>query len=109
MIEIGISPVAFTIGPLEVRWYGIMVALAVLTVILWMMREIRRGASLSYDTIITASLVGVPSGVVISRLLHVIDRWDYSPTFIIAAIATVAVTIICTLFLRGNRNQLSRA
>ncbi len=38
-----------------------------------------------------------------------IDRWDYSPTFIIAAIATVAVTIICTLFLRGNRNQLSRA
>jgi len=39
----------------------------------------------------------------------IIDRWDYSIAFIVAAIATIAVTIICALFLRGNRNQLSRA
>jgi phosphatidylglycerol:prolipoprotein diacylglycerol transferase len=54
-----------------------MVALAVLVVVLWVVLEIRRGAKISYDTIITATLVGIPSGVIISRLLHVVDRWSY--------------------------------
>jgi len=76
LITIGINPVAFTIGSLSVRWYGIMVALAVVVVVLWMLREIRRGAALSYDIILTAALVGIPSGVIISRLLHVVDRLD---------------------------------
>ena len=73
MITISIDPVAF----LNVRWYGIMVALAVAVIVFWMFREVRRGANLSYDTILTAALVGIPSGVIISRLLHVIDRWGY--------------------------------
>jgi len=73
LINIGIDPIAF----LNIRWYGIMVALAVLVVVLWMLREVRRGANLSYDTILTAALVGIPSGVIISRLLHIVDRWDY--------------------------------
>lgn len=77
MITISIDPVAFTIGSIEIRWYGIMVALAVLVLVLWMLREVRRGVNLSYDTILTAALVGVPSGVIISRLLHIVDRWDY--------------------------------
>jgi prolipoprotein diacylglyceryltransferase len=38
MITIGISPIAFTIGAISVRWYGIMVALAVFTLVLWVLR-----------------------------------------------------------------------
>lgn len=70
MITIGIDPVAF----LSVRWYGIMVGLAVLVVVLWMLWQVRRGANLSYDTILTAALVGIPSGIIFSKLLHVIDN-----------------------------------
>jgi phosphatidylglycerol:prolipoprotein diacylglycerol transferase len=70
LITINIRPIVF----LNVGWYGIMVALAVVVVVLWMMREVRRGANLSYDTILTAALIGIPSGVIISRLLHVIDQ-----------------------------------
>ncbi|MEA2086406.1 MAG: prolipoprotein diacylglyceryl transferase family protein, partial [Chloroflexota bacterium] len=77
MITISMDPVALTIGAVSVRWYGIMVTLAILVIILWMVREVRKGAQLSCDNIITAALVGVPSGVVVSKLLHVIDRWDY--------------------------------
>jgi phosphatidylglycerol:prolipoprotein diacylglycerol transferase len=77
MIFIGVSPVAFTIGALSVRWYGILVALAVLTLILWALREVRRGVDLSYETVFNAALVGIPSGVIFSRLLHVIDQWPY--------------------------------
>jgi phosphatidylglycerol:prolipoprotein diacylglycerol transferase len=76
LINIGISPIAFTIGPIEVRWYGIMIALAILTVVLWVLWEVRRGARISYDMVFTAALVAIPSGVIFSRLLHVIDRWD---------------------------------
>ncbi len=73
MITIGIDPVAF----LNIRWYGIMIALVILVIVLWMLWQVRRGAKLSNDTILMAALVGVPSGIVLSRLLHVIDLWDY--------------------------------
>ena len=77
MIEISIDPVAFTIGSIEFRWYGIMIALGVLALVLWTIREVRKGANLSYNTVLTAAIVGIPSGIVFSRLLHVIDRWGY--------------------------------
>ncbi len=77
MITISIDPVAFTIGSIEVRWYGIMIALAILTVVLWTVWQVKRGANLSYDTVFTVALVGIPSGIVLSRLLHVVDNWEY--------------------------------
>ena len=77
MITISIDPVAFTIGPIEVRWYGIFIALAIAVVALWIVREVKKGANISYDTVFTAALVGIPSGVVFARLLHVVDGWDY--------------------------------
>ncbi len=77
MIDISLSRIAFTIGPISIGWYGIMVALAVMTVVGWVLYEVRRGASLSLDTVINAALVGIPSGIIVSRLLHVIDLWDY--------------------------------
>jgi phosphatidylglycerol:prolipoprotein diacylglycerol transferase len=77
LIEIGINPIAFSIGALSVRWYGIMIALGVLVLVLWMLREVKKGARLSYETIITAAIVAVPSGMIVSRLLYVIDRWVY--------------------------------
>jgi phosphatidylglycerol:prolipoprotein diacylglycerol transferase len=73
MIEIGINPVAF----FNIRWYGIMVALAIVVIILWVAWQVKRGARISYDTVFMAAIVGIPSGIVISRLLHVIDQWDF--------------------------------
>jgi phosphatidylglycerol:prolipoprotein diacylglycerol transferase len=77
MITISINPVALTLGPVEIRWYGILIALAVLTIVLWVVREVRKGANLSYDTVFTAALVGIPSAIIISKLLHVVDLWGY--------------------------------
>lgn len=51
-----------------------MVALAILVIVLWMLREVKKGANLSPDAILTAALVGIPSGIVVSKLLHVIDN-----------------------------------
>lgn len=73
-MTIGIDPVAFTIGSVSVRWYGIMVALAVLAIVLWMLWQVKKGAKLSNDTIFMAAIIGIPSGIIVSRLLHVIDN-----------------------------------
>jgi phosphatidylglycerol:prolipoprotein diacylglycerol transferase len=76
MIHIDIPAIAFSIGPIHVGWYGIMIALAILVIVLWMTREVRRGARLTMDTVFTAAIIGVPSGVIVSRILHVIDNWS---------------------------------
>jgi len=74
MIHINVDPIAFHIGSVSVAWYGIMVALAVITLIVWAMLAVRRGANLTYNTVINAAIVGIPSGVIFSRFLHVIDN-----------------------------------
>ncbi len=73
MINIGIDPIAF----LTVRWYGIMIALGIMVLIAWAAWQVKKGAKVTYDTVFTAALVAIPSGVIVSRLLHVIDLWGY--------------------------------
>jgi phosphatidylglycerol---prolipoprotein diacylglyceryl transferase len=77
MIIVGIDPVAFTIGPVTVGWYGIMVMLAVVTLVVWALLSVKKDPRLSYDIVINVALVGIPSGVIFSRVLHVADLWKY--------------------------------
>ncbi len=77
MIYIDVNPVAFTIGALPISWYGMMVALAVITLVTWALFSVKKYPRLSYELVINAALVGIPSGVIFSRLLHVVDLWDY--------------------------------
>ena len=76
MITIGIDPVAFTIGTLAVRWYGIMVVLAVLAIIIISLREAKR-VGFPQDDIYNIALWAIISAVLVSRLTHVIDQWGY--------------------------------
>ncbi|MCL2149958.1 MAG: prolipoprotein diacylglyceryl transferase [Dehalococcoidia bacterium] len=76
-ITIGIDPVAFSIGGADVRWYGLTMALGVAVLIGWTAWQIRRGAKISFDTMLGGALVGIPSGIIFARVLHVIDEWEY--------------------------------
>ena len=76
MINIGIDPVAFSIGVFDVRWYGIMVVLAVVAVIVISLLEARR-VGLDEEHIYSAGLWAIIGGIIVSRLFHVIDKWDY--------------------------------
>ncbi|MFC2063186.1 prolipoprotein diacylglyceryl transferase [Chloroflexota bacterium] len=73
MITINIDPVIH-IGPISITWYGVMVALAVLTIVSWLLWQVKRGANISYNTALTAALIGIPSGVIIAKLIHVVDN-----------------------------------
>jgi phosphatidylglycerol:prolipoprotein diacylglycerol transferase len=76
MITININPVAFSIGAFEVRWYGIMVVLAVVALIAISLREAKR-VGLAEEHIYSVGLWGIIGGIIVSRLLHVIDKWSY--------------------------------
>ena len=75
-MTIGIDPVAFSIGSLEVRWYGIFIALCIVTMVLWTWYFSKK-AGISRELVIGAALVAVPSGIIVSKLLHVIDKFGY--------------------------------
>src|SRR4030042_3773499 len=77
MIYIDVNPVAFSIGPAAISWYGIMVALAVITLVAWALLSVTKDPRLSYNMVLNGALVGIPSGVIFSRVLHVVDLWDY--------------------------------
>jgi len=74
---IGVDPVIFRLGPISIGWYGLMVALAVFTVVGWVVWQNSRIHKLSSDTVFTGALIGIPSGVVFSKILHIIDQWSY--------------------------------
>ena len=54
-----------------------MVTLAVITIVTWAVVNGRKDKRLTSDMIINAALVGIPSGIVGARLMHVIDKWDF--------------------------------
>ncbi len=79
-IVIDIDPVFFSAGPVTIRWYGLMISIAILSGVLLAIREAsRRG--ISEDDILYVTLWGVPAALIGARLFHVIDALDYYSTY----------------------------
>jgi prolipoprotein diacylglyceryl transferase len=73
MLTISVDPVAFSIGSFTIRWYGIMVALAVITLLIITLRETKR-LGFSQDFIYSLFLWGIIGGFVGARLVYLIDH-----------------------------------
>ncbi len=69
------NPVAFELFGLEIRWYGILMACAIITAVLLAMRNARK-MGLSEDVIADIALWGIPGGVIGARLYYVIFEWS---------------------------------
>lgn len=76
-MNISMNPIILTIGSLELRWYGVMVALAILTVVLWTYYQTKKGAKITSDQVLSGFIIGTISGIIGARLLHVVDYWSY--------------------------------
>jgi phosphatidylglycerol:prolipoprotein diacylglycerol transferase len=75
-VTININPVIGHLGPLTFRWYGLIMAIAVL-VGGWIFSRAARRRGISGDHVLGIMLVGVPSAVVGARLFHVIDDFGF--------------------------------
>jgi phosphatidylglycerol:prolipoprotein diacylglycerol transferase len=77
---ININPIAFTIGTFTIRWYGIMVALAIVVLLAIIIRCTDR-LFVPRDIFYNFFLWSVVGGLLGARLVHVIDHvannWDY--------------------------------
>ncbi|UCC59502.1 MAG: prolipoprotein diacylglyceryl transferase [Dehalococcoidia bacterium] len=76
-IEISIDPEAFSLGPITVHWYGVMVALAVAMLVTWIWYFTTRKGGATTDMVMAAALWAIPFGLIGARLIHVIDKFDY--------------------------------
>lgn len=68
--------IAFQIGPLVIRWYGILMAVAIV-VGLWLAHREARKEGLPADDIISAAQWAILAGLVGARLYEVAFNWDY--------------------------------
>jgi phosphatidylglycerol:prolipoprotein diacylglycerol transferase len=68
--------IAFQLGPLAVRWYGILMATAIV-VGLWLGHREARRQGLPADDIISVAQWSILAGLVGARLWEVVFNWDY--------------------------------
>ncbi|MDO5036870.1 MAG: prolipoprotein diacylglyceryl transferase [Tissierellia bacterium] len=71
------NPVAFTIFGLEVRWYGIFIALGVFLGFVFALRLVKKSDQVNEDMLTDFGTLAIIFGVLGARLYYVIFSWDY--------------------------------
>jgi phosphatidylglycerol:prolipoprotein diacylglycerol transferase len=68
--------VAFTIGSFSLRWYAVMVLLAI-AFLVWWSAHFARKRGYDKDFVIGAALWAIPLGIIGAKLVHVVDDLSY--------------------------------
>jgi phosphatidylglycerol:prolipoprotein diacylglycerol transferase len=73
MIVINANPVAFSIGSLDVRWYGLMyvVGIVIGLLVAWLYA---RSKGITADQILNIASIAIPAGLVGARLYYVLQQ-----------------------------------
>ncbi|MGI6225311.1 MAG: prolipoprotein diacylglyceryl transferase [Peptococcales bacterium] len=77
-----IDPIAFQfgpigpIGPISIRWYGILMSTAILVGTFLALREVHR-QGINEDKFMNILIAAIPAGFIGARLYYVAFRWDY--------------------------------
>jgi phosphatidylglycerol---prolipoprotein diacylglyceryl transferase len=75
-IVMAIDPVLLQIGPVTIRWYGLMIACGIAMGIYIALREARR-RGIGEEQTYNCAMWGVMGAIVGARLVHVVDRIDF--------------------------------
>jgi phosphatidylglycerol---prolipoprotein diacylglyceryl transferase len=75
-VLITLTPVLVSIGPLAVRWFGLL-ALVGLGLAVWLALRALTGQHLPHAPALDALAWGLPAGLLLARLVHVLGWWDY--------------------------------
>lgn len=71
-----LNPIAFNLGPIEVHWYGIIIASAVIIAVFLAVREGGRRNILA-DDIYDMILWALPAAIIAARIYYVAFEWPY--------------------------------
>jgi len=75
MIDWTPDPIAFTLGPIHVYWYGIMYAIG-LAATFWVVEREARRRGLDLGILVNGMILVAVAALLGGRLYHVIDQWD---------------------------------
>jgi phosphatidylglycerol:prolipoprotein diacylglycerol transferase len=70
------NSIALSIGPVSIRWYGIIMCLAIIAGLVLAIREGKR-YQIPSDFFTDLLLIGAPSAIVGARIYYVAFKWDY--------------------------------
>ena len=71
-----IDPIAFSLGPIDVRWYGVIIATGIVIAFLVAQKEmVKRG--FHPDFLTDVLIWAVPLAILGARLYYVIFKWEY--------------------------------
>jgi len=110
-----INPVALALGPLSIRWYGVIIGFGAILAMLLAIREVKKFGYPS-DLIVDLLIIALPITIIGARLYYVFFRWDYyrtNPSEIIAvwhgglAIHGALIMAIITGFIYARRKNIS--
>lgn len=75
-VLLAINPVAFSLGNMEVRWYGILIALGIVLAYFVGQREaVKRG--LPEDFLADLLIWAIPISIISARIYYVSMKWEY--------------------------------
>lgn len=75
-ILLAIDPIAFSIGVIEVRWYGIIIATGIVLAYLLGQREaVKRG--FADDFLADLLIWAIPISIICARIYYVVMKWEY--------------------------------
>lgn len=75
-MALALNPIAFSLGPVSVHWYGIILGLAAIAGLYLAIWEGKR-FKIVPDFFMDLLLIGVPSAIVGARIYYVAFKWDY--------------------------------
>lgn len=75
-MSLALNPVAFNLGPIQVKWYGILMATGVLVATLMAINEGKKD-KLCLMTSLIFLLWAVPIGFIGARIYYVVFEWGY--------------------------------
>jgi phosphatidylglycerol:prolipoprotein diacylglycerol transferase len=75
MFKITLDPIIFSIGHLHIRWYGLIVMIAILVGV-WLVAHEAARKGFKKDDIYESALWIIIGGLLGARLFHVLDHWQ---------------------------------
>ena len=70
------SRVAFSIFGLDIMWYGVLMASAMILCVFLALKEGKR-VKISEDDILNLAIIAIPCGLLGARLYYVIFNWSW--------------------------------
>ncbi len=70
-----IDPVAFTIGPFSIYWYGLIIGIAISVGIVLAFQECKR-RGIDPEFVLDFIITGIPVAIILARLYYVIFNWE---------------------------------